>query len=606
MARPLHVLIVEDRLDDADLMVHTLRRAGFDPDWERVETEEAYLKALSSHPDVILADYSLPQLDGLRALQLLQERNLDIPFILVSGAIGEDAAAACIRAGAADYLLKDRLARLGTAVGQALERKQLRTEKRAIEERFRALVQHSSDIITILEPDGTIRYESPSIEKILGYTPDELVGENAFNYVHPDDRKRVLEKYEELVRHRGATLSLEYRFRHKNGTWCHLESTGTNLLDEPAVAGIGVNSRDISERVQVNQALEESNRQLKKLVEELARRNREINLLNKMSDNLQVCDDLQEAYIIIARFAQKLFPAGCGAIYARPDGSDMLEMQTRWDTSSDCAVEVSPKHCRAVSSRELVLISSEGAPECCRHLPDASPEQSLCIPLLTPAGVVGFLYVRGLGASASTDRPHGESLRNLADALTDQIALALSNLFLRQRLREQAIRDPLTDLYNRRYMQEALHRELQQASRAETPLAVVMIDLDHFKDFNDTFGHAAGDVVLRELGEFLRTHVRGGDVACRYGGEEFVLILPGASPQSAYQRANQLRKEFGERAIQHEGKILDSISLSLGIACYPHHGETAHELLSGSDEALYRAKAEGRDRTRVLSLSLLE
>jgi diguanylate cyclase (GGDEF)-like protein len=181
----------------------------------------------------------------------------------------------------------------------------------------------------------------------------------------------------------------------------------------------------------------------------------------------------------------------------------------------------------------------------------------------------------------------------------ERISLALANLRLREVLRSQSIRDPLTGLFNRRYMEEALARDLRRAARNEECVAVLMFDIDQFKQFNDTFGHHAGDTVLRALGDLLSRQTRGQDIACRYGGEEFVVLLAGTSIDDARKLAELLRHELKQLTVQHAGQVLGRISASIGISAFPGHATTAEELLRAADQALYRAKAQGRDRVVV-------
>ncbi len=188
----------------------------------------------------------------------------------------------------------------------------------------------------------------------------------------------------------------------------------------------------------------------------------------------------------------------------------------------------------------------------------------------------------------------------LAMAVAENIAFSLANLKLHETLYIQSTHDPLTGLFNRRNMEETLDRELHRMARKGRSLGIIMLDLDHFKKFNDTFGHQAGDALLRELGAFLQKNIRGEDFACRYGGEEFVIILPETSLENTRQRAEQLRKEAGHTTIIYRGKSLDAITVSMGVAAFPEHGTTADELLRAADTALYRAKEEGRDRVVAL------
>jgi diguanylate cyclase (GGDEF)-like protein len=177
----------------------------------------------------------------------------------------------------------------------------------------------------------------------------------------------------------------------------------------------------------------------------------------------------------------------------------------------------------------------------------------------------------------------------------------VANLNMRDVLKMQSIRDPLTGLFNRRYMEESLDRELRRTVRKKSSLGVLMIDVDHFKRLNDTFGHDAGDAVLRSLGALLRTHFRGEDIVCRYGGEEFTVILPETSPDIVRQRSIELCEGVKQMRVEHHGQPLESITLSIGVAIYGEHGTTADALVRAADSALYVAKKDGRDRVIVAS-----
>jgi diguanylate cyclase (GGDEF)-like protein len=170
-------------------------------------------------------------------------------------------------------------------------------------------------------------------------------------------------------------------------------------------------------------------------------------------------------------------------------------------------------------------------------------------------------------------------------------------------LRHQSVRDPLAGLFNRRYLDESLEREVPNALRRNRSLGIIMFDVDRFKQFNDLFGHDAGDTVLRELGHYLAKYIRGGDLACRYGGEEFTLIFPECSLEETRSRAEELRTAFQQLSIKHRDTVLGKVTLSLGVAVLPEHGTTAAELLAAADGALLRAKREGRDRVLIAEVS---
>jgi PAS domain S-box-containing protein/putative nucleotidyltransferase with HDIG domain len=269
MAAPLKLLLLEDRPADAELLLFELRDAGYDPDWQRVDSEADYLAAIEQKPEVILADFSLPQFTALRALHLLQERQLDIPFIVVTGTISEEVAVDCMKQGATDYLLKDRLSRLGQAIDRGLEQKRLRDEKntsqealRSSEVRFRSLVQNLGDIITVHNAKGFITYESPSASRILGYPPDYFIGREPLSHTHPEDRERVSKFISSLARGESGDPAIEYRFRHATGHWIYLESAATNLLGTHEVDGIVLTSRDVTERKHSEEELHEAHLEL--------------------------------------------------------------------------------------------------------------------------------------------------------------------------------------------------------------------------------------------------------------------------------------------------------------------------------------------------------
>jgi diguanylate cyclase (GGDEF)-like protein len=214
-------------------------------------------------------------------------------------------------------------------------------------------------------------------------------------------------------------------------------------------------------------------------------------------------------------------------------------------------------------------------------------------------GIVSLQMTRDRQQQGSATSSLGEAERRLAALLAKQGALAIWNLKLRESLHNQSICDSLTGLFNRRYMEESLEREFSRANRGKTSVAIVMMDLDHFKRFNDTFGHQAGDTLLRALGDLLKRNTRGQDIACRYGGEEFALVLTDSSLDGAYKRAEILRQQVKQLSVEYEGQLLGAVSISMGVALFPDHGTTMGDVLRASDQALYTAKREGRDRVSM-------
>lgn len=226
-ASRIRVLMVEDSEDDTLLLVRELKKGGFEPEWERVETPEAMRKALDgSGWDVILADWRMPHFSGMDALEILRASDVDAPFIIVSGEVGEEAAVEAMRAGATDYVMKGNLVRLCATVERGLEEAEARRERERAERslgeserRFRSLVMNSSDMVTVFAPDGTRLYSSPSTERLLGYDPEAMIEGSAFDLVHPDDAEKVREEFGELAKKPGTGRPFEFRLRHADGAW---------------------------------------------------------------------------------------------------------------------------------------------------------------------------------------------------------------------------------------------------------------------------------------------------------------------------------------------------------------------------------------------------
>ena len=273
---------------------------------------------------------------------------------------------------------------------------------------------------------------------------------------------------------------------------------------------------------------------------------------------------------------------------------NLVEAVAVWGDSPACERVFTPEECWALRRGQLHAVDDPASGLICQHVGEPIPVGYLCVPMMGQGEALGVLHLQCGNASNDPVNRLSEAKRRLAVTAAGQLALA--NLRLRETLRMQSIRDPLTGLFNRRYMEESLARELRRAGRNQRRLGIMMLDLDHFKRFNDTHGHEAGDTLLRELGEFLRTRTRREDIACRYGGEEFVLVLPEATIEVTRQRGERLGDEFKRLNVQHRGQSLGAVSLSIGVAVFPDHGLTVEDLLRASDQALYRAKAEGRNR----------
>ncbi len=347
--------------------------------------------------------------------------------------------------------------------------------------------------------------------------------------------------------------------------------------------------------------LQHANKQLLQGNEQLRQRNQEVLLLNQMGDMLQGCLEFAEAYEVIAFSAAKLFPGQLGALYVRRDDTALFDAVATWGDRPPGMLAVEPHTYLTVDAQSVALFSSTNAGMCV-HLSDDAAGATLCIPLIVQGETLGALHL-----CSNADGQHGARQRwvQLAGMVARQVSLALNNLALRAQLQQQAICDALTGLYNRRYLDATLPREVQHAVRHHQSVGVIMLDIDHFKRFNDTYGHDAGDTLLRTVGGFLQSHTRGEDIVCRYGGEEFTLVLPGTSLADIWQRAEEIRVGIQTIVVQHQGHWINAITASLGVAVVPDHSDTAEGVIKTADRALYEAKRSGRDRVFVAQESFL-
>ncbi len=275
MEHPLRLLLIEDSENDALLILRELQRGGYRVTHQRVDTPDCMATALKRQPwDVIIADYRMPHFSAPAALELLQQHKLDLPFIIVSGTIGEDRAVAAMKAGAHDYLMKENLVRLVPAVERELrearERQQRRQAEQALresEERFRSLIENAQDIITLLTADGTIAYASPAVERVLGYSPESLLGRSLFKLVHDHDRPLLVMTLAGVLNQPGTALTVECRVQDCYGNWRMLEAIGKQFFDPQRQTSIVVNARDITDRKQAEEIQQqlEKERQLREL-----------------------------------------------------------------------------------------------------------------------------------------------------------------------------------------------------------------------------------------------------------------------------------------------------------------------------------------------------
>jgi diguanylate cyclase (GGDEF)-like protein len=332
-------------------------------------------------------------------------------------------------------------------------------------------------------------------------------------------------------------------------------------------------------------------KQLEESIQELSQRNFEISLLGEMSRTLQTEMSLSEGLAISSHYCAKLLPGTTGAIFLYRNSADMLEQNAVWGAEEAGPRMMAPNDCWALRRGQVHRCEEDHSALHCNHYTGESGCNQYCFPLTAYGEVLGLLYI-------TTPKQSGvltEREMDLAAAICEQAALALSNARLRQVLRDQSVKDALTGLYNRRFMEESLTRELARSQRNGSPVSLIMLDIDHFKQVNDLHGHAAGDAALRMTAQLLKKTLRASDLACRYGGEELVMLLPDCSKDNAVARAQQLCDALRQLTTVEGGHSI-SVTASFGVATSPDDSTDLAGLVSRADGAMYAAKRAGRDR----------
>ncbi len=350
---------------------------------------------------------------------------------------------------------------------------------------------------------------------------------------------------------------------------------------------------ELEERVEIRTVeLKQANTDLNHEKARLEEYNHQREILAAMIDLLQASLTTEEASDIVSSHLTMLLPNKDGALYLM-NAHNMLELIASWGDGSRFDAVYAPTDCWGMRRGKPYKFGGKSPNPPCLHAGTDFPGQSLCVPLSAQGESLGNLYISD-GRGAANDG--GElSEQSFVVTVADSIALALANLRLREKLHIQSIRDALTGLFNRRYLDETLPRELNRAERNNAPLSILMFDIDHFKKFNDTYGHDAGDVVLKHVAQAILSSTRESDIACRYGGEEFVIMLPDTSIEVAVRRAEALRSQVSFLELNYNGKELGRITISIGVSGYPQHGDTRDSIIKSADEAAYQAKQNGRN-----------
>jgi diguanylate cyclase (GGDEF)-like protein/PAS domain S-box-containing protein len=445
-------------------------------------------------------------------------------------------------------------------------------------------------------PQGQILEINQTGADMLGFkNRDAVVNINRLDFfVNPEDRSNWIMALEKV----GVLQNYEAQIKRTDGsTFWVVDNVHVTKDDSDRVAYYEGSLEDINERKRVEIEARQTSLQLATWVDQLKQRNRESTLLNTMGELLQSCLTIGEMNKVVAQSAAEIFLEQAGGFYIYNKSVNLLEVVATWGTGIESEAIFPPDACWGLRRGRPHIAAGTQVKLRCRHSfhPDSTRGFTpyMCVPMTAQGETLGMLYLE------THKDNQAENWTSLATVFAERVALALANLRLRETLKMQAIRDPLTGLFNRRYMEETLERELRRAIRHKRSVGVIMIDADHFRTINNTVGHSAGDAMMQALGQFFQKQIRAEDIPCRYGGDEFVLILPDSTLEDTYRRAEDLRQGVKQLHVQHAGRLLGIMTISLGVACAPDNGISAEDVLSAADRAMFFAKEEGRDKVKV-------
>lgn len=473
----------------------------------------------------------------------------------------------------------------------------LLSDLRRSEESFRNTIENAPIGMAIVSPDGICIHANLTLQEILGYSDEELRNLNMLEITYPDDVPMTQDAMNKLLQGELRISHLEKRYIRKDGSIIWGMVSASLIRDEQGEPiNFIMQMKDVSDRIQNEEKMRQLNEKTMETLNELKLLEHDESLLNKLNRSLQICITAEEAYPRIGLIAQDLFPDLSGGLSIYNKTINQMETVVQWGREPLLPNIFLPIDCFSIREATTQVVDDPNKSVPCSHYKTPPQGGYMALPLIVQNELIGVIHML-----APKDKKLTHHQQDIANSFGNIVKLAIANINLRVSLNELSLHDPLTHLYNRRYLNDILSRELIRIAREKRTLCVAMLDIDNFKKFNDNYSHLAGDELLKAIGKLLTDSFRESDIAVRFGGEEFVVVLLSTTLNNAVNKMEVLREKIKNMSIYFKGNPLNNITISIGVAEAIKHGASIEEIIKAADHALYAAKQAGKDNVKAYS-----
>ncbi len=444
--------------------------------------------------------------------------------------------------------------------------------------------------VYIKDEQSRMLYYNQELQTRFSVDPQQWLGKTDSEFLpDPEEGRRVMENDQVVLKTLRPLKLIEEIKISGDDQPCYWLSFkfpfSDNATGDRRVGGISI---DITESIEAQRSLTDLNHQLEEKTLKLEATKRELIYLSDMADMLYSCESENEVYQVVALTCSHLFPNMSGSIYIIGNSKNYVEMKSLWGSEQSSKEIFLQSECWALRRGKFNLLSPSNSGLICSHLIQPVSGAHLCIPLFEQGEVVGILHIYAPEEISSEDQ-------EITEIIARTLAFTLNNISIKQRLSYDNLRDRMTQLFHQNYLQTITEQRLAEAERSGEPLSVIFLDIDNFKSYNSRYGHLTADIVLKGLAKLLLKSIRSFDIACRWGGEEFVIVMPNITLETLRKRVEQLRLDVEQMQLKNGDQILDSITASFGIAV-SEPGITVKDFLNRANQAMLEAKRTGKNR----------